>query len=436
MMPPDKSDLPPTTAVADSEASSQQSASPPPKSNPIPDTLTTIRGYPDRLKIYRIPASPFWWCRATFGEHRVTRSTKETEKRKAITFAKEFYESLLRRDGSIPLTASRSFERCALALLEEHKRRAGSGERNRRYADDLRKQLNHRLLPFFRSYPLKVIDYQAVSRFVDSIRQDEATSSTIQRHLVSLRQVLKHALKLGLIETLPLFPVISTKDNPRPWFSDDEYRLLRKTARRLAAEHVVIKGELLTMEVYYFIVFMVNTFLRPSDWYQMRRSHIRIQERNDGEPLLVISPPSSKTVNTPIVSMPTAVPLYKRIVQLQNAVREWDDEAHVFLPHIDNRDRARDQMRRFFDFVVRRAKLKTAHTGRERTIYSLRHTAIALRLLKGENVDLLFLARNCRTSVAMIDRFYCRHLSALMAPEKIVGMKQTTARRLGHDVSR
>jgi integrase len=81
-------------------------------------------------------------------------------------------------------------------------------------------------------------------------------------------------------------------------------------------------------------------------------------------------------------------------------------------------------MRRFFDYVVREAKLKTAHTGNDRTIYSLRHTAIAFRLLKGKDVDLLFLARNCRTSVAMIGRFYCRHLSALMAPDKIVGMKE------------
>jgi hypothetical protein len=47
-----------------------------PKSNPIPATLSTVNGYPDRLKIYQVPASPYWWCRATFGERRITRSTK------------------------------------------------------------------------------------------------------------------------------------------------------------------------------------------------------------------------------------------------------------------------------------------------------------------------------------------------------------------------
>ncbi len=124
------------------------------KSNPILETLSTISGYPARLKIYRIPASQYWWCRATFGERRVARSTKQTNKQKAAAFAREFYDSVLlqvRAEPSIPLTTSRSFERCALALLEEHKQRANAGERNPRFADDLRTHLNHRILPFFGS---------------------------------------------------------------------------------------------------------------------------------------------------------------------------------------------------------------------------------------------------------------------------------------------
>jgi len=52
-----------------------------------------------------------------------------------------------------------------------------------------------------------------------------------------------------------------------------------------------------------------------------------------------------------------------------------------------------------------------------------------MRFLKGEGVDLLFLARNCRTSIEMIDRFYARHLSAVMAPEKIVGLKSVKKTR-------
>jgi Phage integrase SAM-like domain len=414
----------PNPTVGGPEPNSPQPARVVGKSNPIKGTLFTIPGIPDHLKVYRVPASPFWWCRVTLGERRTQRSTRETEKKKAIKFARDFYFSLLRHDSSIPLKTSRSFERCALSLLEDHKQKAMTGERNRRFADDLRKQLNHRILKHFRSYPLKDIDYESINQFVKSMRVDGASASTIQRNLVSVRLVLKHAIERNLIDRLPLFPRVTVRDNPRPWFSPDEYELLKSTASRLAKEGIVIDEEPLTVEVLDFIIFMVNTFLRPSDWYNLRRRHIRVEKHGDEESILVISPPTSKTRNTEIVSMPTGVPVYERLVNRQNTIHVRDSNSFVFFPHIENRDRARNQMRVFFNRLLNAAGLKVAHTGEKRTIYSLRHTAISLRLLRGDNVDLLFLARNCRTSVAMIERFYASQLSALMAPEKVIGMKK------------
>jgi hypothetical protein len=64
------------------------------KSNPIKETIETIDGYPYRLKIYKIVSSPYWWCRATFNDKRITRTTKETDKDKAVLFAKQFYDNL------------------------------------------------------------------------------------------------------------------------------------------------------------------------------------------------------------------------------------------------------------------------------------------------------------------------------------------------------
>lgn len=52
--------------------------------------------------------------------------------------------------------------------------------------------------------------------------------------------------------------------------------------------------------------------------------------------------------------------------------------------------------------------------GMKRTLYSLRHTAITLRLLCGGNIDLLTLARNARTSVEMIETCYSSNMEAEM----------------------
>ena len=64
-----------------------------------------------------------------------------------------------------------------------------------------------------------------------------------------------------------------------------------------------------------------------------------------------------------------------------------------------------------------------AANGQTRTIYSLRHTAMTFRLLYGGKIDLLTLARNARTSVQMIERFYASNLTAEMNIDLLQGKR-------------
>ena len=59
-------------------------------------------------------------------------------------------------------------------------------------------------------------------------------------------------------------------------------------------------------------------------------------------------------------------------------------------------------------------RLVKGPSGEERSLYSLRHTAIMYRLMFGDGINTLALARNARTSVEMIDRFYAKLLSGEM----------------------
>jgi hypothetical protein len=47
-------------------------------------------------------------------------------------------------------------------------------------------------------------------------------------------------------------------------------------------------------------------------------------------------------------------------------------------------------------------------SGCPRTSYSLRHTSICLRLMEG--ADIYQIAKNWRTSVEMIEKFYAAHI--------------------------
>lgn len=67
-----------------------------------------------------------------------------------------------------------------------------------------------------------------------------------------------------------------------------------------------------------------------------------------------------------------------------------------------------------FRRLLEATNLRIGKRGQVRTLYSLRHTSIMFRLLYGRGIDLLTLARNARTSVEMIEKFYASELSAEM----------------------
>ena len=57
---------------------------------PIPSTLQTVKGLPDTVKLYKVPASEFYWVRL-YDANWIKRSTRTTNKNDAIAFAKNFY---------------------------------------------------------------------------------------------------------------------------------------------------------------------------------------------------------------------------------------------------------------------------------------------------------------------------------------------------------
>ena len=63
---------------------------------------------------------------------------------------------------------------------------------------------------------------------------------------------------------------------------------------------------------------------------------------------------------------------------------------------------------KMFNNVLAEQKLKFDRDENRRTAYSLRHTYICFRLMEG--ADIYQIAKNCRTSVEMIEKFYAAHI--------------------------
>jgi integrase len=77
--------------------------------------------------------------------------------------------------------------------------------------------------------------------------------------------------------------------------------------------------------------------------------------------------------------------------------------------------------RELFNTILKEENLKADREGRPRTAYSLRHTYICLRLMEG--ADIYQIAKNCRTSVEMIEKYYAAHIKTQLDAAAINVMK-------------
>ena len=94
---------------------------------------------------------------------------------------------------------------------------------------------------------------------------------------------------------------------------------------------------------------------------------------------------------------------------------------YLFLPALKDRQYAQFVLAYYFNWILADTELKAGPHGQSRTLYSLRHSAITFRLLYGQGIDLLTLARNARTSVDVINNHYASTVSG----EQNIGLLQS-----------
>jgi hypothetical protein len=392
-----------------------------------PYDIEPVRGYPTGLQIYRIPASSVWQVRLFVGRKYLRKSTKFESKVEAIKFAKRFYDEV-RLAERLDFDIHRdSFAACSNYLMKRQKALVGRGERDDRLISEDRKKLAKDILPYFGVMAVADIRTETLEDYLDHISRDRKLSpSTLSKHVVVIRKVLNEARKRGYLKALPVLPTIKRKDNPRPYFTDVEYKTLRDTAKRLASENVTVRYVPLTSEVYDFIIFATNTFVRPSDWYLLQHKHVEVVKEK-GTKYLLLTPPQPKTVRRQSASMEVAVVVYERLRERHEKLGLAGDDDYLFFPEFKNRAYALATIRRQFEHVLEEARLKHDKRGRARTLYSLRHTALMFRLLKGDKIDIFMLARNALTSVNQLERFYLSHAESRMKIHELQSFGKRTA---------
>ena len=76
-----------------------------------------------------------------------------------------------------------------------------------------------------------------------------------------------------------------------------------------------------------------------------------------------------------------------------------------------DRTYAGDRVSKMSKVLVQKLGLETDAYGQAHTTYSLQHSPLCFQILKTGGNDLLGLAKNARTSVLMLEKFYLTQLS-------------------------
>jgi len=364
-----------------------------------------------------------------------TKSTGTTDAMAAKRFAQDLYaECMMRRRYGDVLPSSdgnaanpiHCFDKVAGDWLDQKRAIAGSDVRKLRAYDDARKLLSapNGLGAFFKRQDIISITTEMVREYLcfaaEHSKKGQLATTTQRNHLSALNGILKLAAERRIIAAPPPMPRLRLKDNPRPCFTDLELRGLWLSAGFLgssASHRGDIKAAGDFAEFQDFLTFMIATFLRPAEWKQLRQKHCRIV--GGDHPYLEVAVPNGKTGIRKVVSMPEAIDVFNNILE-----RDGDDpERFLFRAAYQNRNTAYERMRDLYEAALAESGFGLDEFRKKRTMYSLRHTALMFRLLYGQNVDLLMLARNAGTGVDQLERFYLSHADPAMKVENLHSMK-------------
>ena len=374
-----------------------------------------------KLHVYKRPGSHLWQCSAYEAGKNRRISTKEESLAQAKQVAEDWYLGLRGKLRSGELKAGKTFKEAA-AQFEREYEIITEGQRNPDYVEGHKRRLKIHLIPFFGHMALSEITPGQVQEYRIHRREKAieergkpAARSTLHQEIVCLRQTLKTAVRHGWLQYLPDLSEpygSSGKMSHRAWFSPDEYRTLYTATRKRARNPKRKRFQWESEQLHDFVLFMANTGLRPDEAYRLEYRDVAIveDEAND-DTILEIVVRGKRGVGY-CMSMPGAVTPFERLKE-RNSPKPTD----LIFPK---------RHRELFNRILDEEELKFDREGNRRTAYSLRHTYICLRLMEG--ADIYQIAKNCRTSVEMIEKYYAVHLRTSLDTAAINVMRERPRR--------
>lgn len=378
--------------------------------------------------LYLRPESSVWQVRYKLF-HRNWRcvSTKHRQFEWAKRAAIEIYErAKFREDEGLPQKSTR-FDALAKECIRKLQGEIEQGIRPETNRDYIR-AMNNYLIPFFGKLLITNISVAKVREYEqwrNAKMKKIPISSTLATHSSAYNHVIELAVEQGWVSDKVGIPRLSRKGRkgtPRPGFSQEELTALLKFLAEWSqgGERKNHRETRLLLRDYVEILLStgmrtgresMNMLWRHVEWYVDAKTAVRYLR------IWV----SGKTGGRWLIAKHRAAEVFERLAVRQGIGTDLDaaiaakSEGYVFSLS-DGRKPA--SLHTAFENMLKDSGMRLdPTTGKNRTLYSLRHSYATLSLMDGQ-MDMHTLAKQMGTSIGMLEQHYSK-MTATMAAERL-----------------
>lgn len=332
----------------------------------------------------------------------------------AKTIAKEHYKKLNLSGELNTVSQTNTFEYWCNQYIDFRKKQTSTKTTNLHIERNRLLSNKTGLCKVMGRFHIKDISNEHLTQFFKYRDQMEVLSNnTKNKYLSALRTVLRFAFSQNAISRVPDFfrYDMKRKDHPRPSFhfdeKNDEYPQLLERIRLAIERKEKVRYQPITRDLYDVVMFLVHGYLRPttSEIFSLKFKDIKVKKDPSCLEIRVID---GKTGFRFCNSTKELVEIFEK---LRKRNPKYKAEDYLFMPSYTNRNYVKSVFQKQFRYILEASELYEDEFKQKRSLYSLRHLAIQMRLIKsGGKINLLWFAQNCGTSVEVIERFYSNYL--------------------------
>ena len=369
--------------------------------------------------------TPIWFCRIKVPGMTgyIYRSTRTSDEHQSYKFADDLYHrQLVKVLGGEVLSKGTKITVGINSYIERF-------ENDERLSIKYRVLLLKRVKDHLKTETFENLTTQTISKLTDDLRKGTKTGTmspnTVKRVQNDLRHFFRWCVEEGFLKDVPKLPRINGEQSRRPHFNEKEWRKITRYLREFVKVDNKKTLRERTMLVNYVLI-LSNTGIRVGEARSLKWRDIR---EVDGNVILTVN---GKTGIREVVSRTNEVRDYiKRIYDLRVSEVGEDKVTSNDLVFCHKDGTEIGSFKKSFQSLLKGCGVEKDSFGRNRTIYSLRHTYATFRLHEGVNHYVL--SRNMGTSVKMLEDYY-GHTSNITMSDELT--KSRTRKSTGTNKSR